>query len=184
MNLFRQLNSTGTSDSTKDTIYFGGDLDKSKSAQSSDSVKKSSDVNSTCDSSNIDCKSNNFIDSAKVLDYLRPIVVLGIGEDDAKDMMRWFIKEFFIKYETANFENIKKLNKFENALLNFIGQMIESNKFKKNFGQYSKVVEKESISQSLLLFLVTKELISIKDNSIVHNDHRIKEKKEIFESLC
>jgi hypothetical protein len=52
------------------------------------------------------------------------------------ELMNYIKSWFFKKYEQANFSNIKKTNKFWNAMHHLIKQAFESKKFKKMFPEY------------------------------------------------
>lgn len=58
---------------------------------------------------------------------------LGYSSGELEEMFGFVRSIFFAKYEQANYENIRKPEKFCNAVSNFIDQTLESKKFRKRY---------------------------------------------------
>lgn len=115
--------------------------------------------------------------------YFSDIVKQGIDPEDAESIINFIISTFFVKYEQASYSNIKKLSKFENAILNFITQQLDSKKFKKKYGDCMNSLSVEVIASALLKYLVSCKVISIEDGKVDHNTYILESEKEKFEAL-
>ena len=126
------------------------------------------------------CAYNNYLDTQDSR-YIQPLCKLGIDKEFAERLFKWFILAFLIKYEQASYENIKKLTKFENALINFVKQQFESKKFNKLYGEYADVLQVDIIAKIIINFLVDRKCILVSDSKIEHYEDRFREEKELFD---
>lgn len=160
-------------------------MKKEKSLQASELDNDGSNV-STTDSSKIEIDNNSSFNESDSSFYknahISYITKFNIDYEDAESLMNWMILQFMIKYETANYENIKKVAKFDNALLSFVSQQLDSKKFKKNYGHLLDKLENDKIALSIIHFLKARKWIEVSNNNIIHNDLKFAEEKQNLES--
>jgi len=71
----------------------------------------------------------------------------GLDENDGECIVKYILGSFFRKYEQASYNNIKKANKFINAMSNFINQIFMSKKFKSLFAEIDDDNVKDAVSR-------------------------------------
>ena len=112
----------------------------SDKSNQSDSTKYSS-IASTADNSTEWSESN----------FYKEMSDLGVEKVSIKRVQEFIISKFLVKYEQANYSNIRKPAKFMNAISNFISQTFESKQFKKSFAIEETPEVKEKVNRNLLI---------------------------------